>query len=331
MRKIKAISPSSLATWEYNREEYYLKYLAEDRPARPPQEIYMAAGSSFDAFVKSEIHLQVFGPGQNRGSQYEFQTIFESQVEPQCRDEALKMGEFLFKRYVHSGAMKSLMDDINASPYAPQMEFQIEKEVNGVPLLGKPDLRYITPMGVHVIADWKVNGAYSTWGVSPVQGFKCSRSYDRKTSSWKTESHKKYFPKQHGDIEVNINCLSDFSPDWATQLTMYAWCLGEEPGDENFVVRMEQFACRPGGIRSDGELQTKIVTHMSNICGRFQMNVMQRLLEMWSALERGHIFTDMTLEQSIENCEMVEKKAALPLGLHPALNFSLTEKGPRFK
>jgi hypothetical protein len=329
MRTLKAISPSSLATWEFNREEFYLKYLAEDRPKKPPQEVYMAAGSSFDAFVKSRIHTDIFGESQTAGSPYEFETIFESQVEPQCRDKAREMGAYLMGKYISSGAYGALISDIQDSPFAPQMEFQVEKVVNGIPLLGKPDLRYITRGGVHIVSDWKVNGSYSEWGVSPVQGFKVSRSL--KKNSWTTESHKKYFPKTVGDVEVNVNCLSDFSPDWATQLTMYGWCLGEEPGDENFVVRMEQFACRPGGVRSGPELQVKVVTHMSTICGRFQMNVMSRLIEMWTAIQKNHIFTDMTLEQSIENCEMVERKAAIPLGLHPSLNFSLAEKGPRFK
>lgn len=331
MRHFKAISPSSLGLYESNREEFYLKYLSEQRPERPPQMIYMAAGSSFDAYVKSKIHTDVFGEAATKGSAYEFATIFEAQVEPQCRDAALEMGRYLMDKYVQSGAYQTLICDILRSPAPVRMEFEVKKVVNGVPLLGKPDLQYLTPVGVHVISDWKVNGSYSSHGVSPVQGYKTCRSFDAKTRLWQPSSHKKYFSKKVKDLEVNMNCLSQFSPDWATQLTIYAWCLDEVPGHEDFVVRMEQFACRPGGIRSDGSLQVKIATHMSTISPRFQMDVMKRLVEMWTSIEKGHIFTDMTLEQSRENQEMVEAKARIPLGLHPALNASLCEKGPRWK
>lgn len=331
MRVFKAISPSSLSLFESNREEFYLKYLSEQRPERPPQEIYMAAGSSFDAFVKSQIHRDVFGAEATKGTAYEFDTIFQSQVEPQCREAALEMGKYLMDKYVQSGAYNALITDILMSPAPPRMEFEVKKIVNGIPLLGKPDLRYLTPFGLHIISDWKVNGSYSSHGVSPVQGYKLCRSFDAKAACWETTAHKKYFVKQVKDLEVNENCLSMFSEDWATQLTIYGWCLDEIPGDENFVVRMEQFACRPGGVRSDGSLQVKIATHMSTISPRFQMDVMRRLIEMWTAISTGHIFTDMTLEQSIANQEMVEAKARIPLGLHPALNQALCERGPRWK
>ena len=326
MRMPKFLSPSSLARYEDRREEFYKMYCSPVRTPRTPQEVYMAAGSSFDAFVKSRIHRDVFGEAENKGSPYELSTIFESQVEEHIRDEAYKMGEYLMEVYLKTGAYSNLITDILACPNAPQMEFSVNGTVNGVPIMGKPDLRYVTKDFVHVIGDWKVNGSYSNYGVSPVQGYQ--KALSLKKSEIKSETHKRYEPTMYKDVEINKNGLDVFSRDWATQLTMYAWCLGEEPGDTDYVVRMEQLACRRN---KNNELNVKIATHMSQIDQRFQMDVMRRLMDCWTALQKGHIFTDLTLEESIEHCEMIDKKLETPLGLHPVMNQYLTEKTPRFK
>ena len=327
MRKPKALSPSALARWEDRREEFYKIYCSEVRTDREPQVNYMAVGSAFDAFVKSAIHCAVFGDAQNKGSDFEFQTLFEKQVEPHIRDDVLERATFLWDGYQKTGAYSNLLASIMQSDFAPEMEFKVYSKINGVPIMGYPDLRYVTKELVHVITDWKVNGAYSAHGVSPVQGYKVARSI--KKDQIKEETHKKYVPKTFRDVEVNANCLSDFSPDWATQLTMYAWCLGEPAGSEDYVIRMEQLACR----RGKSGLNVKYATHMSQITGRFQMDVMRRLVECWACIEREHIFTDLTLEESKEHCELVDNRLRTPLGLHnsAAANKYLLEKGPRFK
>jgi hypothetical protein len=326
MRAPKHISPSSLARWEDRREEFYIMHLSEVRTERSPQQIYMAAGSAFDAFVKSRIHRDVFGEQKTKGSPYELATIFESQVESHVRDEAYKLGEYLMSVYIKTGAYSNLIADILKCNQPPQMEFSVYGTVNGVPITGKPDLRYVTKEFVHVIGDWKVNGSYSDYGVSPVQGYQ--RALSLKKDEIKTEVHKKYLPNLYKGVEINANGLDTFSPDWATQLTMYAWCLGEEPGDADYVVRMEQLACRKN---KNGDLNVKVATHMSQIDQRFQMDVMRRLMDCWTAIQKGHIFTDLTLEESIEHCEMIDKKLETPFGLHPVMNQYLAEKTPRFK
>lgn len=322
MKTIKALSPSSLAKWENQREEFYTRYLSDVRTERSPQINYMAVGSAFDAFVKSQIYSDVFGVSE--GSPFDRQMLFEKQVESHLRDEVWEMANFLFEYYRKVGAYNALILDILQSPYAPEMEFKVNCVVNGVPIMGYPDLRYVTKQFVHVIGDWKVNGSYSKHGVSPVQGFKIARNTKQESV------HIKYIPKMFKDVEINSNSLNNFDADWATQLTMYAWCLGEEPGNEDYVIRMEQLACRPGGVRNAG-LQVKCATHMSQIDGRFQLGVMKRLMDCWTSIQRGHIFTDLTLEESQEHCELIDKKLQTPFGLHPVMNKYLNEKSPRFK
>jgi len=71
------LSPSALGVFEKDREQYYLKYLADNRPPRMPQTEPMAVGSAFDAFVKSYLHHSLFG-NHGKDNQYELNTIFEA-------------------------------------------------------------------------------------------------------------------------------------------------------------------------------------------------------------------------------------------------------------
>ena len=61
----------------------------------------MSVGGSFDAYAKSALHERLFGKGA--APQFEFQTIFENQVEPHNRDFALEAGKYIFDCYVLTG------------------------------------------------------------------------------------------------------------------------------------------------------------------------------------------------------------------------------------
>ena len=64
------LSPTSLSTWKKcvdagDMTEFFIRYLADKRPPRPPQTIPMAVGSAFDAYVKCYImdRLGIKGEG----------------------------------------------------------------------------------------------------------------------------------------------------------------------------------------------------------------------------------------------------------------------------
>lgn len=310
------LSPSSLSKFESDRSTFFERYLSPIRTKRPPQMDFMAMGSAFDARVKSEIHSAISGTNATKGSQFEFETLFESQVEPHIRDVVLERSTDLWNQYVKCGAYGCLLGDIVASPFAPEMEFTAQGEVEGIPLLGKPDLRYITKEHVHVIADWKVNGSMSKTGASPVQGYKVA--CDTYGSNTHGKCHKKYVPHEYKDVEINEAYLEQFSPDWADQLAIYSWLLGESIGSEDYVIRMEQIACRP--VKSQPLPRAKFATHMSRISKGYQESVLARVKMCWSTIQSGHIFTDVSREQSDEICEQLVDKAKTPMGLHPVLN-----------
>lgn len=317
MRTIKYLSPSAISKWEDSRDVFYIHYLSEKKRTRDPQEVYMAVGSAFDAFVKNAIHVDVFGKSATEGSQFDFQPLFESQVEPQCREDAFRIGQHLFDEYTKSGAYGHLIADIVQSHYAPQMEFTINGEVDGVPLLGKPDLRYITKGGIHVIADFKVNGSTSGTGASPQQGYKVSRdTYESRTHG---KPHKKYDPLDFKGTEINGRYLNEFVPYWADQLAIYAWVLGEPVGGEDYLIRMEQIACRP--VKSQDMVRAKCATHYSRIEKQYQLDLMEKIKGIWAQIQSGHIFDWLTRQESDDRCEMLDMQFKTPKGLHPALDF----------
>ena len=334
------LSPSSISKFETDRTTFFERYLSPVKVQRPPQEDYMSMGSAFDAFVKSQISIDIFGHNSTEGGQFDREKLFESQVEPHNRDIVWPRAMDLWDQYLHSGAYGSLLGDIAKSPIAPEMEFTARGEIEGVPLLGKPDLKYYTPTMLKVIGDWKVNGSMSNTGASPVQGYQICR--DTYGSSTNGKSHKArrlkkdasdkvykdYTPFDLAGTTINEWFMEDYSVDWADQLSIYSWLLGEPIGSEQYIIRMEQISCRP--VKTQPLPRAKFATHMSRISKGYQESVLARVKMCWSTIESGHIFTDVSKESSDEICEQLVAKAKTPPGLHPALSECLTTS-VRFK
>ena len=326
MRMPKYLSPSSISKFENDRTTFYIRYLCDHKTPRPAQKDFMSVGSAFDAFVKHQIHRDIFGEGATTGGQYDRVKIFENQVEEHNRDLASERGEDLFQQYIESGAYGALLADIANSPYAPEMEFTVQADVGGVPLLGKPDLRYITKDGVHVICDWKVNGSTSKTGASPFKGYSIAR--DVYGSNTNGKCHKAFSPITYKDVIHDSTHLETRCDYWADQLAIYSWLLGEKVGSEEFVVRMEQIACRP--VKTRDLPRAKFATHMNKIGEVYQNEVLARASQCWATIKNGHIFTELTREDSDERCELLDGRSAMPVGLHPILD-KYKEEETRFK
>jgi len=311
MRLPTYLSPSSLSLWESDREAFFLKHLIENRPPRIPQTDYMSIGSAFDAYVKAELHSALFGIGSNPS--FEFDAIFTEQVEEQNRDWALGAGKYAFDAYRATRSYGELLDDLLASQTAPEFEFRVDGSVMGVPLMGKPDLRYIDASGAHVILDWKVNGFCSKWGASPYKGFRMIRDgwtlADGKPSRGVGKAHKMYKPLDHYGLEIGSHFLEETCQDWADQLSIYGWMLGEIVGAENVVVRVDQLACKP---RAGGFPWVRVANHCCRISEGWQQHLVKRLMNCWESITSGFIFNDtMSREESDDRCEILDMRASV--------------------
>src|SRR4051812_6811821 len=96
MREVKYLSYSGMSLYYKDPEAFYVRYLSENRPPREPQNAPMAVGSAFDAYVKSYLYARLVGKGDPK---HEFEFMFESQVEKQCRDVARVDGKAVFEFY----------------------------------------------------------------------------------------------------------------------------------------------------------------------------------------------------------------------------------------
>lgn len=308
MRQPKFLSPSAIDLFYSNRQEYYLKYLADKRPPRMPQTKPMSIGSAFDAYAKNYIVTNLFDAVPEG---FEFEEIFEAQVETQNRIWAREHGKIAFDQYKQSGALSDLMIELERAQSTPRFEFTVEGELEAsnegitlpIPLLGKPDIYFVSHVGAHIIVDWKVNGYCSKNGVSPKKGYvKCRDGWTAEQaphSRSHNTMHKDAHPLMVGGLEVNIaQFLEDIDEKWATQLCIYAWLLGEEVG-ARFIICIEQLACKHGMIR--------VASHRARSGEKFQLGLMMKIFKMWSALRKGHIFDDLSFEENKKKCHQLDQ------------------------
>ncbi len=301
------LSPSAISMFYKNPNEYYMTYMTENRPDRVPQTRPMSVGSAFDAYAKAHIHEKLFGKGAD--PKFEFQAIFESQVEPHQRTYALPAGRICWEEYLASGALADLMLELQNSAVTPRFEFEISgvidgkregvtRDIGGVPFKGKPDVFFVNKLGAHVILDWKVNGYDSANGASPMQGYVRLRE-----NGWNTGAHKNAFIQPYKGMMINVGgTLDQYNQDWSRQLGIYAWLIGEDIGGD-FVVAIDQIVCRPTGRR--------FAEHRLKISPDAQWKQFASAQYVWEVVQSNHFFREMSPGDSKNKCESLERTAKM--------------------
>lgn len=303
MRKIKRLSPTSLNIWESNRELFYTKYLSDAKPEWEPQSAAMIVGSAFDAFVKCHLHHHIFG--NDGDGEYKLENLFEEQcTNPDLKVWAWEAGKYIFERYRFCGCYDEILDELLQSEEDPRFEFAIEGKIEGIPVLGKPDMWY--KKNVQVVLDWKVMGYCSKYSTSPKKFYKCCRD------SWNPEmgkptrggkgAHKKYKEIDHKGHKIGGHWLEQVDKKWADQIALYSWLLDVEIGNEDMVTGIDQLACKPG----DPNPLIRVAQHRCRISKEWQLKLLERLKDCWETIHSGHIFTDLTREESDARCEVLD-------------------------
>lgn len=328
MKTLKRLSTTGLHMWESYPEDFYLRYLSDNRPEREPQSPAMAIGSAFDAFVKCALHYHLFGnegdPVVDReGNEvvnevgvplrvYNLRRLFDSQVNnKEIRDWAWEEGKYAFDCYRTWGCYDELLRELEKSEKPPRFEFELNGEIGGVPVVGKPDLWYF--QNVDVVYDWKVMGFCSKRPVSPKKLHKSCRDcwgVDRAKATrggGEPRPHKSYREIEHNGHKIGEHWMEDVDAKWADQLSIYSWLLGVEIGDEDAVVGIDQLACKPS---NDPEAcrhpLIRVAQHRCRVSKRHQESLVERLQRCWEACKTGHVFQDLSLEDSIARCEVLD-------------------------
>lgn len=314
MRKPEYLSPTSINLFHDDPEEYYIRYLSENKPPREPQTQPMSIGSSFDAYVKSFLHERLFGKGVD--PRFELKTLFETQVEAHNRDWAWENGAVAFQMYRESGAFADLMLELQGAVNDPKFEIEIRGVINarnmgGVIFLGKPDVYFINKAGFPVILDWKVNGWCSKSPVSPAKGYLRLRHGSKNRSLDKTH-HKDAQPMMHQGMMINIgHQLENVDGKWATQLAIYGWLCGMDVGSD-FITGLDQLVCKPSGAKYP---EVRIAEHRLRIGKEFQWEVFSRAHKIWDCINTGHIFQNLSLKESQQLCISLDAKSKVMVEL----------------
>jgi len=297
MRKPRYLSPTSIDLFYKDTQEFYLRYLADERPPRFPQTRPMSVGSAFDAYVKSYLHDALF---DSKDPEFALDTIFESQVEEEHREWAREAGSYCFQCYKESGALADLMLELEQAVSDPRFEFTVEgrvtheANVDGVVLLGKPDVYFHTKEGGAVVYDWKVNGFCSKSNTSPAKGYMSLRPQNK--------IHKQCTAMMVNGIMINVELpLDQVNQSWATQTAIYAWLLGEEVGSK-FIVGIDQLAC---GVGDPPPI--RVAKHRAHVSPEHQHEVYGKAVYIWQVIQSGWIFRDMSEEASHQKQSMLDQ------------------------
>jgi len=333
MRIPKSLSYSALSLWEHDQDEFYVKYLSDRAAPQLPQTPPMAVGSAFDAYVKANLHAALFGPGSN--PKFEFQAIFESQVEPPRRDFALEAGKIVFEAYKVAGAYDDLLKQLQQSVEPPRFEFTVDGTIGGAPFTGKPDCRFVLDLGqghIHCIYDWKVHGYCSKYGASPSKGYMtCLDGFKAaKPSRSHGKEHAMFLAFNFRGLTINSGYMEFCNSEYADQLCLYGWLLGEKVGDENVVCGVEELVAKYMGDNQPPTL--RYARHRGRVKSEYQLTLEARVKKCWDAISSGHIFSDLSPEDSKARCEVLDEMALSLMSDGSALDqwFSEVTRPARF-
>lgn len=270
--KPRYMSPTSLMLFYDDRELYYLRYLSDNPPPRDPQTEPMAIGSAFDAYVKAYLYSKLCSGGDQM---FEFETLFETQVEPHVRDFARQHGAIVWEEYQRSGALIDLMTELTLAYGEPQFESRVEATIGGVPFMGKPDVFFVTKTGEHVILDFKVNGYCSK--ASPKKGYTKLRDKVKGNGV-----HKDCVPISKNGIIINCaQPMNVIDEKWATQLSIYAWCLGE-PVESDYICGIDQIAGP----------EMRIATYRGTVQSTWQAALLLKAQVAWEAITNDKVVSE---------------------------------------
>lgn len=302
------MSYSSFAQAEKDAEEHYLKYLADDRPPRLPQEHPASVGSSFDAYVKADLHAALFGAGSD--PKYEFEALFETQVEPQNRDFARPAGLHCFEAYKHAGMYDELLNILKTAVEPPRFEFDVRCDLLGVPFLAKPDCAAKLPNDIDFTHDFKVNGYCSKSATSPNKGYMlCVDGYicpKGKQSRSNNQPHKAFKPVEYGGLTIDQGYLEDSSESWADQLSLYGWSLGNPIGSPNSILSIHQIVAKPV---AKGQPILRVASFRARVRKSYQEHLAKRFVAVWERIQSGHVFTNLTREENDARMKLLDEQA----------------------
>lgn len=291
---MKHLSFSSYKLFHTDPHQFYIRYISPIKLPREPQNHYMAVGSAFDAYVKAALYIDLV-----KGSDpfYEFENLFNAQVESHNREVARKDGREVFDMYRHSGAYQSLLKLMENCVGPPRFEYNLSANIDGIILFGKPDISFFHRDGCRIVGDFKVNGFYSKTPPYAKSGY-----INMFPGS---QQHGKAYLEKYRGITINAaGTLDRTAIEWAQQLTMYAWMLGEPVGGD-YVLLIEQIVCN-----SINRVH-RVARHCARVSTEFQQAFFEDVKSVWECANAGYVFRNLTYEENVMKCKVIDAELAV--------------------
>ena len=159
---------------------------------------------------------------------------------------------------------------------------------------------------ISVIDDFKVHGYCSKYGASPSKGYRiCRDGYKaEKPSRSHMKEHTNYLGMTFRGMTINSGFMELCHKEYADQLSLYGWLLGETVGDENVILMIDELVGKFMGAGNPPLL--RIANHVGRVSKAHQLALEARVAKCWAAITSGHVFQDMTLEESKARCEVLD-------------------------
>ena len=268
----------------------------------------MAVGSAFDAYVKAALNYVLYGTAVS--PKFEFGEIFESQVEPQNRDFALKAGKHVFRAYKLTGLSTNcfLCSDNpssrrdSSSRSMGHCRCSLHRKA-GLPLRARlwagsdPLHPGLESSGLLLeVCCQPVEGLYALPGRLPER--------EAEQESHNTE-HTNFLEYNHRGLTVNAGYMEHCNDEYADQLCLYGWLLGEKPSDENVVGMIEEIVSKPANPTP----LLRVANHRARVKADYQQKLLERVGRCWQAITTGNVFPDLTPEENTGRREVLEDMA----------------------
>jgi hypothetical protein len=127
---------------------------------------------------------------------------------------------------------------------------------------------------------------------------------DKPSKSHGTQ-HTNYLAFNHRGLTINAGYMEYCNDEYADQLCLYGWLLGEKPGDEDMVGMIEEIVAKPGTPAPT----LRVANHRSRIKADHQQKLQDRVARCWNAITTGDIFPDLNHEENESRREVLEDMA----------------------
>ena len=119
------------------------------------------------------------------------------------------------------------------------------------------------------------------------------------------KAHENYPPYDHHGFEINQFYMEAGNDEYADQLCLYGWLLGEQIGDEEVVCCIDEIVSK---YMPEGKPLLRVAQYRARVSNAHQMTVLASMADCWEAITSGWIFRDLSRDENDAKCQHLEER-----------------------